>query len=343
MRYLLSILIVSIISSCNESNIVEKRILPDAIGSFSKVLVVCKKQEWELGLQNTVSKVLSKEIEGLIKIESEFGLNQAPAQSFNKILKKHRAVLMIAISKRVKKASLVKRADVYANGQKYVQVKAPTLESAIEIIEKNARQIFTEFDRHRSKTIQNTINKKGSKKVRNRLKSYHAVSLSVPSGYKVETDTNDFIYFYKKGIKNCEYGRNSDCVYHTGFMVYSFPYYSEKVFNPRFMANKRDSLTKLFIEGTSTNGVMKAYMQVENILPISHKNISINNNFGYEMKGWWKMKNGIMGGPFVNVSIVDQARNRVICVDGFTFAPNFDKRQFVKEMEAVCLSVKTVQ
>lgn len=341
-RYLLSVIIVLFLFSCNTSEVSEKRTLPDAIGSFSKVLVICEKQEWKLGLEKSVTTVLSKEIEGLIKVESEFGLTHIRAQSFNDMFKKHRAILMIAISKRVKKASLLKRTDVYANGQKYVQVKAPTIESAIEIIENNARQIFTEFDRHRVEIIQKTINKNGSQSVHERLRNYHAVSLKIPSGYKVETNTSDFIYFYKKGNKNCEYGRNSDCVYHTGFMVYSFPYYSEKVFNLEFMANKRDSLTKLFIEGSSKIDSIRAYMQIEKLLPISSKNIAINKNFGYEMKGWWKMKNGIMGGPFVNVSIIDQARNRVICVDGFSFAPNFDKRQFVKEMEAICLSLKAI-
>lgn len=343
MRYLLSAIIAFTLISCNDSNITEQRVLPDAIGSFSKILVICKSKEWKNGLEQPTRNILSKEISGLIKVESEFGITQIGAQSFNAMMKKHRAILMIAISKKIKKASLSKRIDVYASGQKYIQVKAPNLRSAIDIIEKNNRQIFTEFDRHRATSIQNTISKNGSKAVRNRLKNYHAVSLKIPSGYAVEIDTSDFIYFYKKGNKNCEYGRNSDCVYHNGFMVYSFPYYSEKVFSQKFMMNKRDSLTKLFIEGSSKNDSARAYMQVENILPIESKNILLNKEFAYEMKGWWKMKNGIMGGPFVSVSIVDKVRNRVVTVDGFCFAPNFDKRQFVKELEAVCLSAQTIE
>ena len=342
MRYFLSVLIISVIFSCNDSSVSEQRALPDAIGSLSNILVISKKSDWELELELAVSNVLSKEIEGLIKVEKEFGLTQISAKGFNNMFKKHRSILMIAVSKRVKKASLVQRNDVYANGQKYVQIKAPSVKSAVELIEKNKNIIFNTFNQHRRNTIQRTVNKKGSKKVRQRLKNYHAVSLKIPTGYKIDIDTTDFVYFYKKGIKNCEYGKNSDCVYHNGFMVYSFPYYSEKVFNSNFLANKRDSLTNLFIEGSSTKDSLKALMQVEKFLPISAKAITINKAYGYEMKGWWKMKNGIMGGPFVNVSIVDQERNRVICVDGFCFAPNFDKRQFVKELEAICMSVKGI-
>jgi hypothetical protein len=343
MRYFLSVIILSLVFSCNDSDVSEKRTLPNSIGSFSNILVISKKKDWELGLEHTVSTILSKEIEGLIKVEKEFGLTHISAKGFNNMFKKHRSILMIAISKRIKKASLVQRNDVYANGQKYIQVKAPSVESAIALIEKNNRIIFRTFDQHRRSTIQKTVNKKGSKKVRQRLKNYHAVTLKVPSGYKVEVDTTDFIYFYKKGIKNCEYGKNSDCVYHTGFMVYSFPYYSEKIFNSTFLANTRDSLTQLYIEGSSIKDSLKAFMQVESLLPISAKAITLNKAYSYTMKGWWKMQNGIMGGPFVNVSIVDQARNRVICVDGFCFAPNFDKRQFVKELEAICLSVKAIK
>jgi hypothetical protein len=47
-----------------------------------------------------------------------------------------------------------------------------------------------------------------------------------------------------------------------------------------------------------------------------------------------------MGGPFVSVAYVDELRNRVIVVDGFIFGPNFNKRRFVKELEAVCLSIE---
>jgi hypothetical protein len=343
MRYCLSVFIVSLLFACNDTNVSETRALPKAIGSLSNILVISKKTDWELGLEHAASTTLSKEIEGLIKVENEFGLTHISAKGFNKMFKKHRAVFIISISKRVKKASLAQRNDVYAKGQKYIQVKAPSVESAIAIINKNKESIFSTFNRHRIATIQKKINKEGSLEVRERLKSYHAISMKIPTGYKIEVDTTDFIYFYKKGIKNCTYGKNSDCVYHTGFMVYTFPYYSEKVFNSVFLANTRDSLTQLYIEGASTKDSLKAFMQIESLLPITAKAITLNKAYSYEMKGWWKMKNGIMGGPFVNVSIIDQARNRVICADGFSFAPNFDKRQFVKELEAICLSVKSIQ
>jgi hypothetical protein len=81
-------------------------------------------------------------------------------------------------------------------------------------------------------------------------------------------------------------------------------------------------------------------MKVYSDLSVSTKNINLNGDFAFEVKGWWDLQNGTMGGPFVSVAYVDEARNRVIVVDGFVFGPNFNKRRFIKELEAICLSIK---
>ena len=102
----------------------------------------------------------------------------------------------------------------------------------------------------------------------------------------------------------------------------------------------RDSITKLYIEGSSQNDSLRSYMKVYKELPISSENININGKYGYKIKGWWDLQNGTMGGPFVSVAYVDELRNRVIVSDAFVFGPNFNKRRFIKELEAVCLSIQ---
>ena len=51
------------------------------------------------------------------------------------------------------------------------------------------------------------------------------------------------------------------------------------------------------------------------------------------------MKNGFMGGPYINYSMVDEKRNRVICIDGYVYCPKFDKREYLREQEAL---IKTI-
>ena len=102
----------------------------------------------------------------------------------------------------------------------------------------------------------------------------------------------------------------------------------------------RDSVTKLYIEGSSEYDSLRSYMKVYKELPASSENINLNGKYAYKIKGWWDLQNGTMGGPFVSVASVDELRNRVIVSDAFVFGPNFNKRRFVKELEAVCLSIQ---
>jgi len=52
----------------------------------------------------------------------------------------------------------------------------------------------------------------------------------------------------------------------------------------------------------------------------------------------WNMENAFMGGPFVHYAFVDKTGKQLICVDGYVFAPKFDKREFLRELEAIALS-----
>jgi hypothetical protein len=69
------------------------------------------------------------------------------------------------------------------------------------------------------------------------------------------------------------------------------------------------------------------------------KEISLNGVYVNELRGLWQVEGDFMGGPYVNYSLVDAQKNRVICIDGYVYAPKFDKREFLREQEAL---IKTI-
>jgi hypothetical protein len=66
----------------------------------------------------------------------------------------------------------------------------------------------------------------------------------------------------------------------------------------------------------------------------------IDGRFAYETKGTWEVRDKWMAGPFVNYAIRDEANNRYLIVEGFTFAPSIDKRDYQFELEAILKSLK---
>lgn len=46
-----------------------------------------------------------------------------------------------------------------------------------------------------------------------------------------------------------------------------------------------------------------------------------------------------MGGSFINITLFDDANERVIMMDGLVYAPNQKKRNILMELEAIFRSV----
>jgi len=62
---------------------------------------------------------------------------------------------------------------------------------------------------------------------------------------------------------------------------------------------------------------------------------SIGENYTFELKGLWKTNGDFMGGPFTSYLIHDQKRSDLIMIDTFIFSPKFDKRDYVRQLDAI--------
>jgi hypothetical protein len=51
-----------------------------------------------------------------------------------------------------------------------------------------------------------------------------------------------------------------------------------------------------------------------------------------ELRGLWELVNDYMGGPFVSRSYCDEKNRRIVTVEGYIYAPRFDKRDYVRRV-----------
>ena len=47
------------------------------------------------------------------------------------------------------------------------------------------------------------------------------------------------------------------------------------------------------------------------------------------------MENDFMGGPFYSLTLVDEGRGRLLTLEGYAYAPYFDKRPYIREVEGL--------
>ena len=110
---------------------------------------------------------------------------------------------------------------------------------------------------------------------------------------------------------------------------------SDSTFDVHELVKKRNYFTKKYVKGGAKGSYMESYQEY---IP-NQKEVSLNGVYLNELRGLWQMKGDFMGGAFVNYSMVDEKRNRVISLDGYVYCPKFDKREYLREQEAL---IKTI-
>jgi hypothetical protein len=65
-----------------------------------------------------------------------------------------------------------------------------------------------------------------------------------------------------------------------------------------------------------------------------------NGKYCGELRGLWEMQGDMMGGPFVSHARLDEKNNRVVVVEGFVFAPETNKRNYIRRIEAALYTLQ---
>jgi hypothetical protein len=139
-------------------------------------------------------------------------------------------------------------------------------------------------------------------------------------GYQLAVDSNDFIWISHELTDLTQ-----------AVLIYYYDYTDTNTFTPAYLSLKRNEFTRKYVPGPSRG----SYMTIEPAYPVIFSEYSRDNQYWAEIRGLWRLENGFMGGPFINLTTLDQNRNRVISIDAFVYAPSLDKRNYVRELEAI--------
>lgn len=300
-----------------------KKILVDSSGRMNHLLVVINNDDWQGKVGDELRKTLAKEVVGLPQPEPTFHLNQISPKGFTSFLTSNRNIVFVEYGK---ENSFAIKKNIYAKPQKVVHIKAVNKEKLIELIKLNENEIIS--------TIKNSDLQVFQKK---HLKEYWSpdkitlfnelnIKMKIPYAYGNSQDTKEYLWFVKDipdGYQN--------------ILIYSVPILSEADENGENIIETRDAKGH-YIPGAKPEEGMHMITEKANI---SHRfDTQIAGLKAYETRGTWEMKGDYMAGPFINYTIVDKKHNRLIVIEGSTYAPNIKKRNYMFELEAI---LKTVE
>lgn len=301
-------------------------VLPSVTGRTGELVVVMDTSKYNRNPGLPLKKKLSAVFKGLPQPEPIFDLINIPHRAFNKGFKTHRNVLRVNVAAKYTEPRFLVKKNVFAKPQTLVEAQAPNDSALTRLFENRGNDVaqkFIEGEWNRYIKLYRGMRNRGAIK---HMKEKFGVSVVLPKGYSVDKDTSNFTWYAKEAPR-----------YSQGFLVYKYPYSGEKTFTLGYQIQMRDRFTKKFVPGPSPNSQM--ITETEVVTPFFNKK-TVNGHTVYEMRGLWKVKNDFMGGPFVAYSLFDEKTGYVITIDGFVYAPRYDKRNYVRQMEAILQTLK---
>lgn len=301
----------------------------NSTGRGSEIVVVGSKVKWDGPVGDTVRATLTRYMQGLPEPEPEFSLVFIPEKNFSDYLQTHRNILFLDIKAGNENSKVETLQNEWSNPQRVIKIKAGSDTAFFTVFAKHAdavRALFNQSERTRF----NIMNALSRNPVAEKL-------LAEKFGIKMVISKD---FYVAKNMSNFVWLRSETNANSLGLMIYANAYKDTTQMDPSEVLNTRDRYSKLYIPGP----VDGSFMKIErDFYPPSAVKILYKEMFALETRGLWKIQGDFMGGPFVNYTIVDAPRQRIVVFDGYVYYPNKSKRNYMRQLDAIIWGAEIIK
>ncbi len=315
------LVLISLLISCDSGD--NKKVLKEANGRINHLLIVMKNSEWQGELGDELRKIIAEPVLGLPQPEAQFEVSQVPLESFGSMFRATRSVLKIGIAN---KNSFNIASNVYAAPQRIITITGINETELIEEIQNHSKEIVTVFKNADLKSIQRRVLKKYWDPTKIETFNKQGYTLNIPRNYRKVEDNGEFIWYRY----HLDRGNSMELI------AYSVPINSEDDENGNNIVAIRDSIGAIYIPGE----IEGSHMITEEAYTPHIFEVELDGKKAFETKGKWEVKGLYMAGPFISYSVVDKQNNRLVVVEGLTYAPSINKRDYMFELEAILKTLK---
>ncbi len=324
--YTLIIFILAIVftQSCNNKGSEGRASLqPNVSGSTGEVVIVLDKAKWEGEMGDTIRDLIATPIDGLPQAEPTFDLVSVPSGNFGEYYITHRNIIFFQTDPdKEKQASF--QTSKYASTQLIITIQGKNDEELIETLRENRKLIIDKINiAERDRWI--SYYKRSLNSVSfNKLRTDHNLILHVPANYSLDVSEKGFVWMSYETPTTTQ-----------SVVVHYFDYNGENYFNKDSIISIRNNLTKEKVKGPASG----TWMTIEDRAPVEYTTFRFRERNYAMLRGLWTLENGFMGGPFVTLVTKDELNSRFVMVDGYVYAPNDDKRELLRQVEAILYTI----
>lgn len=320
MKRILLFLIVSLsIVSCDGT----RTLLPGVSGKAGEVVVVISKENWDGALGEKTRELLGSDVPYLAQREPLYSLVNLAPTGFTDMFQIHRNIVYFNVNPQVDSAAVIFRSDVWASPQCVIQINAQNSDVAIELLEEKGTNIARYIEQaERDRVIRNTMQYE-EKQLADVLPERFGGKMHFPMGYKLRKATDDFVWI-----------ANDKQYVYQDVLIYKYPAEEDHPFTSSNIIKNRNEIMKANVPGMRENSYMITSPHFTPMIEyLKYKGRDL-----VQTRGMWDVENDYMGGPFVSHSFYSQDGKDIIVLEAFVYAPRFDKRQYLRQVESLLYS-----
>ncbi len=320
-KNLLLLIVAGVITYSCSDNV---QLKPTISGKAGEVVVVINKGQWESDPGIALRTLLGQDEPFLPQREPMFTLINIPEAAFTNIFKTHRNIVIVKILPDLKESKIVYQVDVWAAPQIVVTISAPSQEATAKLINEQQEKLLSSLEQaERNRNIQNA-RKYEERGLRELVNNMFGGSPYFPKGYNLRKQTGDFVWIsYETTYTN------------QGVLVYKVPFTDSTMFSLENLLSIHNKMLQYNVPGPLKNTYMTTAMR--EIAP-SERWVSYKGRTFAEVKGLWEVYNDFMGGPFTIHAFLDKERKNMIVLEAFVYAPRFEKRNYMRQVESLLYS-----
>ena len=326
--FLLTIL-TALFTDCKKN--LSEALKPDASGTPYDLYIVMPDGLKETALNDTLHAIFEYPMECTPNGDEYFHVRHLSPENFSSsVIRIVANVIVIDIDpSNAADPIITLDRDRYATGQIIVKMHAKSIESLADYLpqmQDQLRQLFVKSEISRRVKVLTAEHQPAQQ---DRMMKLQNASLYLPLAMNVTCNPAvDSTFFWVS---------DNFAAKQSYIAVYSVPYTDQNIFTLEGAVAVRDSVMGANITGSDSTQYMETNKNV--ILP-EYKAITIGGRYVGELRGMWRMKNGMMAGPFICHMRLDELNKRVVFAEGFCYAPNESKRMLIRNLEACLYTLK---
>lgn len=314
---------VMTIVSCSEEKR-KKALLPNISGKAGEVIVVIDQGIWEGSVGTVLRDSLAADCPYLPQREPLYTLVNVAPSGFNNMFQIHRNIIIVNVSSSVTEPGILIKKDQWAAPQCVIYINASDSDEAASIIKGNSQKMITVLEQAERDRLMANTKKYEELKLSPVVTEMVGGSPRFPSGYQLKKKTEDFIWI----TYDTQFTQQS-------VLVFKYPVVEgEDMMSPESLIAENNKMLKNNVPGMFEN----TYMTIAPVITPSVKYMKYKGIDFAEIRGLWEVHNDYMGGPFVAHAFYSEDGKEIIVLEAFVFAPKYDKRQYLRQVESILYS-----